>query len=53
MPVESRRVVTVALKVDQKASMGLISDVKEGLRKVNVLKINYITYVGETTETFP
>lgn len=53
MPVELRRVVTVALKVDKKASMGLISDVKEELRKVNVLKINYTTYEGESTETIP
>jgi biopolymer transport protein ExbD len=53
IPVESRHVVMVALKVDKKVSMGLISDVKEELRKVNVLKINYTTYAGESTETIP
>jgi len=53
MPVELGEVVTVALKVDKRASMGLISEVKEELRKVNALKINYTTYEGESTETFP
>ncbi len=42
-----RPFVTVVLKVDRKASMGLVSDVKEELRKVNALKINYITYEGD------
>ncbi len=31
----------VALRVDQKVKMGIISDVKEKLRDVNALKINY------------
>ena len=46
-PPHIRNLVTIALKVDKKANMGLISDVKEELRKVNVLKINYTTYEGE------
>lgn len=37
----------IALKVDKKASMGLISDIKQELRRVNALKINYTTYDGE------
>lgn len=46
-PEHLRKFVTIALKVDKKASMGLISDIKQELRKVNALKINYTTYDGE------
>jgi len=47
MPEHIRPFVTVALKVDKKANMGIIEDVKEELRKVGALKINYTTYEGE------
>ena len=33
--------ITVALKVDQKSKMGIITDVKNALRKSYALKINY------------
>lgn len=39
--------LTVALKVDSDAKMGLISDIKQELRKVNALKINYTTRKGD------
>jgi len=35
------------LKVDKDANMGLISDIKQELRKVNALKVNYTTYEGD------
>jgi biopolymer transport protein ExbD len=38
--------LTTALKVDIKANMGLIGDIKQELRKVNALKINYTTKKG-------
>jgi len=38
--------LTTALKVDSKANMGLIGDIKQELRKVNALKINYTTKKG-------
>lgn len=38
--------LTTALKVDQDANMGLIGDIKQELRKVNALKINYTTKKG-------
>jgi biopolymer transport protein ExbD len=38
--------LTTALKVDKNANMGLISDIKQELRKVNALKVNYTTYQG-------
>ena len=51
MPEHLRPYVTVALKVDKKANMGIIQDVKEELRKVGALKINYTTYEGEGLES--
>ncbi|ADV49331.1 biopolymer transporter ExbD [Cellulophaga sp. E16_2] len=41
-----QNVLTTSLKVDRKANMGIISDIKEELRKVNALKVNYTTYEG-------
>jgi len=46
-PEYLRAYVTVSLKVDKRANMGLISDIKQELRKINALKINYTTYEGE------
>ncbi|MBQ4913954.1 biopolymer transporter ExbD [Maribacter sp. MMG018] len=46
-PQELQNVLTTALKVDKNAKMGLISDIKEELRKVNALKVNYTTYEGD------
>ncbi|MGC6432405.1 MAG: ExbD/TolR family protein [Jejuia sp.] len=39
--------LTVSLKVDKEANMGIVGDVKQELRKVNALKINYTTGVGD------
>lgn len=39
--------LTTALKVDSEANMGLVSDIKQELRKVNALKINYTTRKGD------
>ncbi len=41
-----QNVLTTSLKVDRDANMGIVSDIKEELRKVNALKINYTTYEG-------
>jgi biopolymer transport protein ExbD len=46
-PQELQNVLTTALKVDKNTKMGLISDIKEQLRKVNALKVNYTTYEGD------
>lgn len=43
---ELQDIFITALKVDKNAQMGLISDVKEKLREINALKINYITKEG-------
>ena len=44
---ELQNVLTTALKVDGETNMGVISDIKQELRKVNALKINYTTGVGD------
>ena len=46
-PQELQHVLTTALKVDKEANMGLITDIKQELRKVNALKVNYTTYEGD------
>lgn len=37
----------IALKIDEDAKMGMITSVKTELRKVNALRINYNTNIGE------
>ena len=44
---ELQNKLTTSLKVDKDANMGLISDIKQELRKVNALKINYTTVRGD------
>ncbi|MBL4592365.1 MAG: biopolymer transporter ExbD [Flavobacteriales bacterium] len=38
-----RNMITWSLKVDAKTKMGIVTDVKQALRKVNALKLNYST----------
>jgi biopolymer transport protein ExbD len=47
---ELQNVLTTALIVDGETNMGVISDIKQELRKVNALKINYTTRVGDYTQ---
>lgn len=42
-----QNVLTTSLKVDKNANMGIISDIKQELRKVNALKVNYTTSTGD------
>lgn len=39
--------LTTALKVDKETNMGLVSDIKQELRKAEALKINYTTVQGD------
>lgn len=50
--VEEKRqpAMTFALRVDKETKMGIVSDVKYQLRKVNALKINYSSLPGENPE---
>jgi len=42
--------MTTSLKVDQDTQMGIISDIKQELREMNALKINYSTKKGVKPE---
>ena len=46
MPEHLQKVAIVSLKIDKKTNMGIVSDIKEELRKVRALKINYTTFEG-------
>jgi biopolymer transport protein ExbD len=45
-----RMLMTTSLKVDRDTKMGIVTDVKQELRLVNALKINYSTMRGEVTQ---
>ncbi len=49
---ELQNVLTTALKVDGETKMGLITDIKQELRKVSALKINYTTRIGSSDQNF-
>jgi len=40
--------IIISLKVDKETKMGIVSDVKQELRKANALKINYNTIPGSS-----
>ena len=40
--------IIVSLKVDREAEMGLVTEVQEGLRKADALKVNYSTSLKAT-----
>ncbi len=42
-----RPMITTSMKVDRETKMGIVTDVKQELRKSNALKINYSTIRGE------
>lgn len=42
-----RQKMTVSLKINSKTEMGLVTDVKQELRKANALKINYSAIEGD------
>ncbi len=44
---EEQNQMTVSIKADEEVKMGLISDIKQELRKAEALKINYSTRKGE------
>ncbi|NKI30682.1 ExbD/TolR family protein [Croceivirga thetidis] len=46
IPEELHKVAIVSLKADKKVNMGLINDIKEQLREINLLKINYTVVDG-------
>ena len=42
--------LTVSLKVDKEANMGIVGDIKQELRKANALKINYTVGTGSALD---
>ena len=42
--------LTTSLKVDQETNMGLVSDIKQELRRAEALKINYTTRMGDASQ---
>jgi biopolymer transport protein ExbD len=44
--------LTTALKVDEETNMGLVSDIKQELRKAEALKINYTTRQGNSLKNY-
>jgi biopolymer transport protein ExbD len=49
---EYRNVAITALKVDGETNMGLVADIKQQLREINALKINYTTREGEFSKNY-
>lgn len=44
---DEKRLLTTSMKVDKETKMGIVTDVKQELRKLNALKINYSSRRGE------
>ena len=51
MPEAYQKIAMVSIKVDKDVSLGIINDIKEELRKINVLKVHYATVEGENLTT--
>ena len=47
---EDERYLTASLKIDKDVKMGLVQDIKQELRKVDQLKVNYTTSQGNPVE---
>lgn len=45
-----RQFLTTSMKVDKKVKMGVVTDVKQELRKTGAFKINYSTKKGKVTD---
>jgi len=44
---DDQRKMTTGLKIDEEVRMGMVTDVKQTLRKCNALKISYMTRKGD------
>lgn len=47
---ELEKVLTTSLKVDKEVKMGLVGEIKQELRKMDALKINYTTTKGSVVD---
>jgi biopolymer transport protein ExbD len=48
MSEAEQKQMTVSLKIDKDAKMGIVSDIKQELRKANALRINYSARRGDS-----
>ncbi|HLU51900.1 MAG TPA: biopolymer transporter ExbD [Flavobacteriaceae bacterium] len=48
-PEELVPLLTTSLKIDRETNMGIVSDIKQELRRASALKINYTTGKGESS----
>jgi len=49
---EEKPLMITSIKADADVGMGIITDIKEELRKVNALKVNYSTKKGSVSKNF-
>lgn len=49
---EEKPLMITSIKADENVGMGIITDIKEELRKVNALKVNYSTKKGNVESNF-
>jgi hypothetical protein len=47
---DDEKYLTASLKIDRQVKMGLVSDIKLELRKIEQLKVNYTTAKGNPVE---
>lgn len=47
---EDEKYLTASLKIDKDVRMGLVQDIKQELRKVDQLKVNYTTSQGNPVQ---
>ncbi|MBD3723336.1 ExbD/TolR family protein [Flavobacterium haoranii] len=47
---EDEKYLTASLKIDREVKMGLVQDIKQELRKVDQLKVNYTTNQGNPVD---
>ncbi|MDT0605728.1 ExbD/TolR family protein [Croceitalea rosinachiae] len=53
MPEQLQKVAIVSLKIDKRTQMGIVNDIKEELKEIGALKINYTTFEGDALSNLP
>lgn len=47
MPEQLQKMAIISLKIDKRTQMGIVNDIKEQLKTIGALKINYTTFEGD------
>ena len=53
MPEQLQKAAIVSLKIDKRTQMGIVNDIKEELKEIGALKINYTTFEGDALSNLP